>query len=490
MIKRSQLLAGIAAGVVAGIALTLLSDATTKRALLAGVALLALIVLAVSRHREKICLAATIFLIPLNINYFLFGLYALHIGGATGLYLVPLDFPLAFLYANWILDKAMGTDRSAHRRSPRIMRFFLPFLTIAAVSVLYSINSAWASYELLRWVRFALLTFYFGSRIQPADLPLCFKALAATAVFQGGLALAQTIFRSNFGMDRLGVMGKGSENVFVEELASAGTMVRGAGTTGHPNILAPFLVLTVSIFFLFAITEKRALAKALWLGAGAIILSGLVATLSRSSWVSFAIACALSLVLAVVWRLLTVQRALLITLAGVLLAGASVAPFLGKLQERWKVGFTEAIEFRKDLNATAFRMISDYPLGGVGLNNFTIAYPRYDPERARLLEEEWGTLPVVHNLYLLVWSELGTLGLLALVGFWVAVYRYCLRLLRELSPSGRAFVIGSLAGILGLLFSDLTSFAFWTEVVMYTSAVLFGLIEVIRVRDTETAIAS
>ncbi len=482
---RLQLCLGMFAGVIFGFLIPMLGATTSKRALFAGIAITALLILAVSNHREKICLVAVILLTPLNINYFLFGLYALHIGGATGLYLVPMDFPFAFLLTLWGLEASLGKNRRKDRQLPRILYYFLPFLTVAALSVLHSLSSSWASFELLRWLRFAALIFYFGYRIVPHQLPLCFSSLAASALLQGALAICQTAFRSNFGMDRLGVTGKGSENVFVEELASAGTLVRGAGTTGHPNSLAPFLVLTVFIYLLFALISRKGRDKALWFGVGIVVVGGLVATLSRSSWVSFGIAGTAALCLAVSYKLLTVQRAILLSFSSLLLAGASIAPFLPKLQQRWKVGFTEAIEFRKDLNQSAIRMISDHPIAGVGLNNFTIAYPDYDPTRAALLKKEWGTLPVVHNLYLLVWTELGTIGLLCLLGFWVAVYRYSFRLLRELSTQSRAFVIGSLSGILGLLISDLTSFAFWTEAVMYTAAILFGLFEVLRLRDLE-----
>jgi len=280
-------------------------------------------------------------------------------------------------------------------------------------------------------------------------------------------------------MDRLGIVGKGSENVFVEQVGEGG-VVRGAGTVGHPNGLAPLLLLSVIIFFLFALVEPRRRNRMLWALAGLLIAGGVAVTLSRAAWISFAIAVGMALVLGVYARLITAKRAILVAFCCVIAVCAAALPFAGKLAERWSGKLDEAIEMRAKMARTALEIVRDHPVGGVGLNNFTVAYRSYDPATADMFETEWGTVPVVHNIFLLVWSETGTLGLVAYLGFWTVSFFWTMRYLRRLGPLGRCVAVGMWCGIAAVLISDMTSFGFWTEPVMYTGAVLLGLLEPLR----------
>lgn len=474
MSRAAQIVFGTAAGALVGVLVSLAGDTTPKRAIFAVGAVLLTLVLVLSKSSEKLSIAALIFSIPISINYFLFGLYSFHIGGAIGLCVVPLDVPLAFLYGRWFLERS-----GFGGRMPAPAKMFLPLLAVMCVSVVYSVEPSWAMYELVRWLRFLAIIVYFGCRIPGDKIGFCLGTLALAASFQGTLAIAQTVFRSNFGMDRLGIVGKGSENVFVEEIGAAGTMVRGAGTTGHPNALAPFLVVVALVFVLFALVDRSRYRRMLWIGASLACTGGIVVALSRAAWVAFAISAATAMMLAVYARLVPVRRVLTLSFCVLLVAGAACIPLFPKLAARWSAGFTEAIAMRRDLNNSALRMVQDHPVGGVGLNNFTVVYPEYDKVRADNFTENWGGIPAVHNLYLLVWSELGTAGLAAFAFFWVALCVWGFRLLDHLNRMGGAVAVGVMAGSLGLLISDLTSFAFWSEAVMYTSAVLFGLLEAI-----------
>ena len=58
------------------------------------------------------------------------------------------------------------------------------------------------------------------------------------------------------------------------------------------------------------------------------------------------------------------------------------------------------------------------PLLGVGINNFTVVMLQYAN-----MEHAGTWLYAVHNTYLLVWAEIGTLGFLAFVWFLLATVR-------------------------------------------------------------------
>jgi O-antigen ligase len=65
----------------------------------------------------------------------------------------------------------------------------------------------------------------------------------------------------------------------------------------------------------------------------------------------------------------------------------------------------------------AIAVIGDYPLLGVGLNNYALSVPRYDRDTTA----SWRTPPMVHNVYLLVAAETGLVGLAALAWFLTAL---------------------------------------------------------------------
>jgi O-antigen ligase len=66
----------------------------------------------------------------------------------------------------------------------------------------------------------------------------------------------------------------------------------------------------------------------------------------------------------------------------------------------------------------AFRIIEDNPVLGVGSNNFSVVMDRY-----LIPELRSGFVFAVHNKYLLVWAETGTLGLLAYLAFLLGTLR-------------------------------------------------------------------
>jgi O-antigen ligase len=70
----------------------------------------------------------------------------------------------------------------------------------------------------------------------------------------------------------------------------------------------------------------------------------------------------------------------------------------------------DGIEKRMELNVAGVKMIKESPWFGVGLGNFLVRVSSFQKNRGIY----W--LQPVHNLMILVWSQIGTLGLLLV--FW------------------------------------------------------------------------
>ena len=68
------------------------------------------------------------------------------------------------------------------------------------------------------------------------------------------------------------------------------------------------------------------------------------------------------------------------------------------------------------------------------------------------------TWPVVHNNWMIVWSEQGTVGMLVWIAFHIAVIAAALRNLRIRDPALHAMSVGLLAGFVALMVDGLASF--------------------------------
>jgi putative inorganic carbon (HCO3(-)) transporter len=123
-----------------------------------------------------------------------------------------------------------------------------------------------------------------------------------------------------------------------------------------------------------------------------------------------------------------------------------VVCFEGPIQERLFGDDRGSVASRIPLNGLALAMIEDHPLFGVGTNNFSLAM---QPYLAHSFSGEF--LYTVHNTYLLVWTEIGTGGLIAFVWFLIAIVYQALKVwrLREhlLSP----LALGCGAAIIGFI---------------------------------------
>jgi O-antigen ligase len=473
---RIGLLCGTVIGLVAGSSFPLLAGTSTKRLLLAAMGMIAVLIVLLAKNRTRWFLGGLILLMPVNVNYFLFQRYAPHIGGAPGLYLVACDLPLLVLYGLWFVEVALP-EATREKRSAWYFWLYVPFLFLAGMSILHAVNSAWASYELLRWVRVALILFYASQKVKLADVEFCLYCLAGTVLIQGGISALQTLFRTNFAMERLGIAGRGSESVFEQEVGNLGTVVRGAGTMGHPNILGQYLVMIVPLFVMLALVDSNRRRSRYWSAASVAGIAGLACTLSRASWVSFAVGSLAAAAMLWLLRLIEPKRIVTRAFTGLAAMILIAAPFSSLIAKRFETDYSDSVRFRLELNQVATHILKDHLLLGVGINNFTVISPKYIPPEKSYLESLEGLVPAVHNLYLLVASELGVSGLAAFLLFWVGSFVRALRKPSRIQPLARAAIAGLACGFIGMLFGDFAGFALWTDANLWTGALMIGLFE-------------
>ncbi|MDQ3989457.1 MAG: O-antigen ligase family protein, partial [Actinomycetota bacterium] len=231
----------------------------------------------------------------------------------------------------------------------------------------------------------------------------------------------------------------------------AGENIRAIGTFGAVDIMAMSTVvsfgLLIALGFGLASAGRR---RVLLLLVAVVLLLPLVLSLSRGSLI--AVVCAAAVVLAVHhWRA-AVLTVLVVAALGVVLVGGFGLGADTVGERVASIGSSvddpdRSVTDRYDLWTAAIGMWREHPLTGVGLQNFPEYRDSYAPLRLSSGSDvgdpdgRFRREPLLspHNMYLLVASEQGTVGILAFGGLLAALAAGTVRrLLRTGTPIQRA----------------------------------------------------
>ena len=176
-------------------------------------------------------------------------------------------------------------------------------------------------------------------------------------------------------------------------------LLRAYGTFSHPNVLGGYIAISlpmmVSVLILHRQQQlpinKKILMAITWL---AIILGtvALILTFSRSAWVIGILGLIGSLF---IWGK---KRLSVIRLAIIFIPIALIMATMINIQE-------ESVMIRNELNLAALQQFLTSPFVGIGLGNFLVKLPEY------LVSRQIYFLQPVHNIYLLILTETGIIGL-------------------------------------------------------------------------------
>ena len=208
--------------------------------------------------------------------------------------------------------------------------------------------------------------------------------------------------------------------VIVKRYASGElTLDRVFGLTGSifsdPNELALNFVVCIPIAG-WLVTESRSIVtRSVWLLAGMCLTLGTIATQSRGGFLGLVLVCIVGC-----WRTQRRWIALAAVLA-IVLVGMLAAP-VGSLDRVSTIGdleHDESANTRLHVWAAGLRMWADYPMFGVGVGAFPIAYgnqyrdPSFD-------SSVWYD---AHNSLVKALAELGIFGILVWCGILASAYR-------------------------------------------------------------------
>ena len=288
--------------------------------------------------------------------------------------------------------------------------FLIGFLAISAFSIINGSNQALGFYQLLKLTEFSLLYFYAKSSLgRIFNLTTAFFVFLASGFFQAVLAIIQYVRQADLGLRFLGetVLNPELFNVAIF-MVNGERIMRSYGTTPHPNVLAFFLFVAIFIFYFlyFQRISKVKNEAWFWLVGYAVLLFGLFFTFSRI------IIFAWLIVSASLFALSNgeIKRKLKkLILAAFLIIAIFSAFWWPHVLARLQISFgDETVSLRNFYNKISF---FEKPFFGVGVGNFVNWFKESNPGLASNLYQP------VHNIYFLIFSEAGILGLAAFLLF-------------------------------------------------------------------------
>ncbi|MEY9969001.1 O-antigen ligase [Streptacidiphilus sp. MAP12-16] len=294
------------------------------------------------------------------------------------------------------------------------------------------------------------------------DLGLLLGALVGAALIEGAIGVEQYLTRTGASYE--------------------GGTVRAVGTFGAQDVMAMSTVVSYGLLAALGLAlearaaGRRRAARCLGLVSAALVLP-LALSFSRGSWI--ATGCAVTVALVLTDVRLALRGALFTAAAAVVLVGGlgvGGAGVTARLDSIASVAGApdHSVSDRYDLWATAASIWRDHPATGVGPKEFPQFRDAHAPLRLSSGSDTAGAgagfarepLLSPHNMYLLILSEEGLVGLTAFAALFLALLLGTVRQTRGRShhrSSGRphaAFGAGLGAALLGLLVWQLVDFLY------------------------------
>lgn len=452
------------------------------------------IALYASRNPRLFLLVGTVFTacLGLSINFRRIA----HIGGAPSFSVDLMDLFLLPLIIFLVRDFSVGYRRGFRFSSVSV--WWLGMIALGVWSIIQGPHRQFPAFEVVRMLKcWLLFLVIINECVREKHFHYIVMALVGGVAINVLAAFIQYVLKHDLGLQALGepspeaTLGA-SYGVYL----SFGSTYRVGALIGHPNLFAAYLALLLPIFIGLIYTQYSLKNKLLFGAVSATGALALLFTLSRSGWASFALALICLSAVIIVHPALRSRYA---RIKGVMFGGIAIGALAaaGPIIKRITASDAGATNFRSEWVEIAWRMIQDKPIVGFGLNTFSyniIGYAKYDV--STIIDLFGNVWPVVHNIYMLTWSEQGTIGLLLFLGLHANIILIGAKNLRRV-VSDKVFMIniGAVSGIVAIMLDGFASFfirvpapgrVFWIVVGLIVAARYWNQRnEALRLRSTD-----
>ena len=402
------------------------------------------------------------------------GQYLPTIGGGAGL---TVSAALLAALALIVLRLAgIGEGAPGLRLDGPLVLTQLGFLAAGILSLVNAADPAYLWFDEWRFLGLLIVSVAV-SNLSGADIRILASAICALCLVQTAVAGLQYATGSELGLSVLG------EEQIVEEIIDFSAKARAGGLKVHPNILGYYYEFVWPLALALALSRGPRWLRLVGAAGAVSALGGVVLTLSRASWLTFPVSATLVVLLVYRDRLFT--RASLLAVGALAILGGVAALYAGPLiWERLSSDDGGSAAQRGPLNAAALELFARFPVLGVGLNNFGDQFAVLDRTGlSRLAGLFDRSNHVVHNLHLLILTEVGIVGYAAFaLVFGIGIVRGVLAVRRASSGDPVAAIAAACAvGLLAHLLHGLVDPGFRLNLgiaeLLYTG---LGLIAAVR----------
>jgi O-antigen ligase len=326
------------------------------------------------------------------------------------------DIIILLLFIVWFIRIIRNAKFTSWRIAFNYKSLFL-FLGFLIFNIYLSQNVLNGVYHFVKLLEFLFVAYYVATTIVSLEqVKKVFFVLGISVIFQSGLAITQFLKQGSLG----GVFYFFGERLFTAAtpgIANASIngelLLRPYGTFSHPNVLAGFLLLgMISLLFSLSWTKKR--EKMVWAPALLLGSSALLLTMSRVALLVW-----IGLLLSVFLRQISVKPGkplLALLFLFIFTFFIMGTPFGSRLLQTNRA--EEAVVQRTELMRASAVMIGQQPVIGIGFGNFLPELTRVQKPLSPGLY-----LQPVHNIFLLILTEIGIVGFSFFLWFLFQTYK-------------------------------------------------------------------
>jgi tetratricopeptide (TPR) repeat protein/O-antigen ligase len=239
---------------------------------------------------------------------------------------------------------------------------------------------------------------------------------------------------------------------WVKELARGGSPF---GPYINYNHFAGYMEMLIPLSLGMLFTDIRREKKILFGFMALIMISALFISLSRGGILGFLGSIFFMSFMLTIMK--TTKKALWVS--GIILLAIIIAllwlnlhPTLDKFLAMGRIEDLKA-DVRISTWQGTWQMIRDFPIIGIGFGAFQYLFPKYQMAETKLLFQ------YTHNDYLQLWSEMGLIGLLITLGFFIFYFRWIFKtLFKRHDPYVKGIAVGGLTSIVAILIHSFTDF--------------------------------
>jgi putative inorganic carbon (hco3(-)) transporter len=245
------------------------------------------------------------------------------------------------------------------------------------------------------------------------DLKLILFALQLCLLIFSSVCILESIIKTNF-----------TASFKILDPDPDSEVFRAAGLAGSATFAGGYLATLLPLVFVQIFITRRKIIKLFIFLLSMMGMLALILTLTRGAWFAFAIAAVCLAFLLYRHQIIKIRY----IFAGLFALVILVIIFQGIIFKRTSEGAVNLIN-RGHLIQTAFNMIKQYPLTGIGLNTYSLEMEKYT---SIYVPNSW--IYLVHNKYLLIWAETGIFGLISFLWLLWVSFAKLPRLIRSKDP--------------------------------------------------------